>query len=87
MIKAPVIGQRVQIWYAAYYAHRMPLHGLIGILERTPRNRRGPGNVAVRLEVSGEICVVPRGNIRMLQLCWNACETAREAARDKSLFD
>ena len=61
MIVHPHIGQRVQLWYAAYYCEHMPYHGRTGtvcIVSRGP----GPRNHGVTID--GHVVCVPCGNLR-----------------------
>jgi len=62
MLANPKLGQKVQIWYARYYRHFMPLHGLTGIIvevgKRKPRNHG--------IDINGMVYVIPCGNLRTI---------------------
>lgn len=63
MYTRPVIGQAVQVWYAAARRPFAPHHGATG---RVVAVARGPGPKNCGVVVNGQLVVVPGGQLRKL---------------------
>jgi hypothetical protein len=63
MSRHPRIGQSVEPWHKKSAAHRFPHHGRLGTVVVAGKGP-GPVNALVRMEETGTLVVVPRGNLR-----------------------